>query len=190
MNLSRQSLYGSQTRTCICLHTKTQSTKMEKNKKNVKYMQIISQATNKNWQYFDCSLYREYCNTILVGTLQSHQLLRVAHKCTERELSQTHGVTQESMSTDWSLISIQTQSLALHKRKPQALALANSQTWLPLLRPSIPIGWRLRLLPVAVFIYAMQAIVSEWKPGLSHFFSLLAQTRLGILANNTASNYG
>ena len=35
------------------------------------------------------------------------------------------------------------------KRKPQetqALALASSQSWLPLLRPSIPIGWRLRLL--------------------------------------------
>ena len=28
----------------------------------------------------------------------------------------------------------------------QALALASSQSWLPLLRPSIPIGWRLRLL--------------------------------------------
>jgi len=38
---------------------------------------------------------------------------------------------------------------ALHKRKPQetqALALASSQSWLPLLRPSFPIGWRLRLL--------------------------------------------
>jgi len=37
---------------------------------------------------------------------------------------------------------------ALRKRKPQeaqALALASSQSWLPLLRPSIPIGWRLRL---------------------------------------------
>ena len=43
-------------------------------------------------------------------------------------------------------VSIQTQSLALRKRKPQetqALALASSQSWLPLLRPSIPIGWRL-----------------------------------------------
>jgi len=49
-------------------------------------------------------------------------------------------------------VSIQTQSLALRalrKRKPQetqVLALASSQSWLPLLRPSIPIGWRLRLL--------------------------------------------
>ena len=49
-------------------------------------------------------------------------------------------------------VSIQMQSLALRalrKRKPketQALALASSQSWLPLLRPSIPIGWRLRLL--------------------------------------------
>jgi len=33
-------------------------------------------------------------------------------------------------------VSIQTQSPAL----------ASSQSWLPLLRPSIPIGWRLRLL--------------------------------------------
>ena len=35
---------------------------------------------------------------------------------------------------------------ALRKRKPQetlALALASSQSWLPLLRPSIRIGWRL-----------------------------------------------
>jgi len=49
-------------------------------------------------------------------------------------------------------ISIQTQSLALRalrKRKPQetqALALESSQSWLPLLRPSIPVGSRLRLL--------------------------------------------
>jgi len=49
-------------------------------------------------------------------------------------------------------VSIQTQSLALRalrKRKPQktqALALASSHSWLPLLRPSVPIGWRLRLL--------------------------------------------
>jgi len=38
---------------------------------------------------------------------------------------------------------------ALRKRKPQetqALALESSQSWLPLLRPSIPTGWRLRLL--------------------------------------------
>jgi len=30
--------------------------------------------------------------------------------------------------------------------KTQALALASSQSWLLLFRPSIPIGWRLRLL--------------------------------------------
>ena len=38
-------------------------------------------------------------------------------------------------------VSIQTQSLALRERKPQetqALALASSQSWLPLLRPNIP----------------------------------------------------
>jgi len=48
---------------------------------------------------------------------------------------------------DLSPVSIQTQSL--RKRKPQetqALALASSQSWLPLLRLSIPIGWRLHLL--------------------------------------------
>jgi len=67
---------------------------------------------------------------------------------------------------------------ALRKRKPQetqALALTSSQSWLPLLRPSIPIGWRLRLLrdlPMqalafpAVFVYATQAIAFEWEPGL------------------------
>jgi len=71
-------------------------------------------------------------------------------------------------------VSIQTQSLALRKRKTQALALASSQSWLPLLRPSIPIGWRLRLLRenptqalafLAVFVYATHAIAFEWKPG-------------------------
>jgi len=64
-------------------------------------------------------------------------------------------------------------------RKTQALALASSQSWLPLLRPGIPIGWRLRLLRelptqalafLAVFVYAThatQAIAFEWKPGLT-----------------------
>jgi len=33
-----------------------------------------------------------------------------------------------------------------NRKKTQALVLASSQSWLPLLRPSIPIGWRLRLL--------------------------------------------
>jgi len=45
-------------------------------------------------------------------------------------------------------VSIQTQSLALRalrKRKPQETQ-ALAESWLPLLRPSIPIGWRLRLL--------------------------------------------
>jgi len=54
---------------------------------------------------------------------------------------------------------------ALRKRKPQetqALALASSQSWLPLLRPSIPIGWLLRLLREI----PTQAIAFEWKPGL------------------------
>jgi len=52
----------------------------------------------------------------------------------------------------------------LRKRKPQetqALALASSQSWLPLLRPSIPIGWRLRLLR-EIFTIAF-----EWKPGFT-----------------------
>jgi len=63
----------------------------------------------------------------------------------------------------YSPVSIQTQSLALRalcKRKSQetqALALASSQSWLLLLRPSIPIGWRLRLL---------REIAFGWKPGL------------------------
>jgi len=64
-------------------------------------------------------------------------------------------------------VSNQTQSLAMRKRKPQetqALALASSQSWLPLLRPSIPIGWRLRLLRE----YATQAIAFEWKPGFMY----------------------
>jgi len=69
---------------------------------------------------------------------------------------------------------------ALRKRKlqeTQALALASSQSWLPLLRPSIPIGWRLRLLCelptqalafLAVFVYATHATQTfEWKPGLT-----------------------
>jgi len=49
---------------------------------------------------------------------------------------------------DSSPVSLQTQLLALRKRKPQetqALALASSQSRLPLLRPSIPSGWLLRL---------------------------------------------
>ena len=62
-------------------------------------------------------------------------------------------------------VSIQTQSLPLHalrKRKPeetQVLALASSQSWLPLLRPSIPIGWRLRLLRE---IFTQQTQCVEW----------------------------
>jgi len=79
---------------------------------------------------------------------------------------------------------------ALRKRKPQetqALVLASSQSWLPLLRPSIPTGWRLRLLREAVatmigclptqllaflsvFVYAThatQTIAFKWKPGFT-----------------------
>ena len=52
---------------------------------------------------------------------------------------------------DLSPVSIHAQSLAFvnenrKNEETQALALARSQSWLPLLRPSIPIGWRLRLL--------------------------------------------
>jgi len=63
---------------------------------------------------------------------------------------------------------------ALRKRKPQemqALALASSQSWLPLLQASIPIGWRLRLLRELCqrkrlrFLRFSQAIAFEWKPG-------------------------
>jgi len=58
-------------------------------------------------------------------------------------------------------------------KETQALALASSQSWLPLLRPSIPIGWRLRLLReiLAVFVYAThatQAIAFECEPGLRY----------------------
>jgi len=61
-----------------------------------------------------------------------------------------HAVSRAA--AELSPISIQTQSLALRalrKRKPQdkqVFVLASSQSWLPLLRPCIPIGWRLRLL--------------------------------------------
>jgi len=74
----------------------------------------------------------------------------------------------------------------LRKREPQetqALALASSQSWLPLLRTSIPIGWRLRLLrEIAFFVYAThatQAIAFEWKPGLNgcELILLLAKNR-------------
>jgi len=54
---------------------------------------------------------------------------------------------QQHISGALSPVSIQTQLLALRKRKPQetqALALTSSKSWLPLLRPSIPIGWRKR----------------------------------------------
>jgi len=60
---------------------------------------------------------------------------------------------------------------ALRKRKPQetqALALASSQSWLLLLRPSISIGWRLRLLCENFTQQTQapaQAIAFEWKPG-------------------------
>ena len=69
-------------------------------------------------------------------------------------------------------VSIQTQLLALcafRKRKPQetqALALASSQSWLPLLWPSIPIGWRMRLLRETQAL-AFLAIAFEWKPGFT-----------------------
>ena len=79
------------------------------------------------------------------------------------------------------MVSIQTQSLALRalrKRKPQemqALALASSQSWLPLLRPSIPIGClpKQALAFLADFVYATQAIAFEWKPGFSYCSDIL-----------------
>ena len=65
-------------------------------------------------------------------------------------------------------VSIQTQSLVLRNRKPQE----TRQSWLPLLRPSIPIGClpTQALAFLAVFVYAthaMQAIAFEWKPGFT-----------------------
>ena len=71
------------------------------------------------------------------------------HLCTQL-CHETCGRCMQVRHSELSPVSIQTQSLALralHKRKPQetqALALASSQSWLPLLRPRIPIGWRLR----------------------------------------------
>jgi len=73
-----------------------------------------------------------------------------------------------------SAVSIQTQSLALRalrasrKRKPQetqALALASSQSWLSMLRPSIPVGWRLRLLR-EIFTQQTQALASQRKSSI------------------------
>jgi len=52
---------------------------------------------------------------------------------------------------------------ALRKRKPQetqALASASNQSWLPLLRPSIPIGWRLRLLR-EIFKQEMESVIAS-----------------------------
>jgi len=43
---------------------------------------------------------------------------------------------------------------------------------LPLLRPSIPIGWRLRLLRENYATHATQAIAFEWKPGFTLLFYL------------------
>jgi len=48
------------------------------------------------------------------------------------------------------------------KKRKRLPTLASSQSWLPLLRPSIPIGWRLRLLRENF----TRAIAFEWKPGL------------------------
>jgi len=61
------------------------------------------------------------------------------HTHTQREIERDSGRERETCKHELcvsSLVSIQTQSLAL----------ASSQSWLPPLRPSIPIGWRLRLL--------------------------------------------
>ena len=54
-------------------------------------------------------------------------------------------------------VSIQTQSLAL----------VSSQSWLPLLRPSIPIGWRLRLLR-EIFMLGRSSGNHDWL--LASFF--------------------
>jgi len=98
--------------------------------------------------------------------------------------------TAPSGCQPWSPVSIQTRSLALcalRKRKPQetqALALASSQSCLPLLRPiafllagacvcCVKISRKKTQAParafLAVFVYAThatQAIEFEWKPGL------------------------
>jgi len=81
-------------------------------------------------------------------------------------------------------VSIQTQSLALRalrKRKPQetqALALAISQSWLPLLRPSIPIGWHFsgKTTSPEVAHYVSSATLNSTH-SLTHSFLLLTLIR-------------
>jgi len=96
-------------------------------------------------------------NTTLTWTTSLGQNAELEIRCTKtmqyaRHQLRSRTCNQQQASSCSSPVSIQTQSLALRelrKRKPQetqALAFASSQSWLPLLRPSIPIGWRLRLL--------------------------------------------
>jgi len=60
----------------------------------------------------------------------------------------------------------------VNENRKQPIMVATAWSLLP---PSIPIGWRLRLLRensfLAVFVYATQAIAFEWKPGLSSFLT-------------------
>jgi len=60
---------------------------------------------------------------------------------------------------------------ALRKRKPQetqALALASSQSWLPLLRPIIPIGWRLRKRQPIGMLARTSGTARRYIPGLAY----------------------
>ena len=88
---------------------------------------------------------------------------------------------------------------ALRKRKPQEMQALASQSWLPLLRPSIHIGWRLRLLRALAFLavsvyatHATQAIAFGWKPGFRNAPSLMSFRRSlkSVLIRSFFSDYG
>jgi len=101
-----------------------------------------------NWNTGNRNAYMKYiaCNLYLIFCLffSEHNSKRKIRKWSNLAYS-TNDMVLGFQGDRWGLspVSIQTQSLALRKRKPQvtqALALASSQSWLPLLRPSIPIG--------------------------------------------------
>jgi len=74
---------------------------------------------------------------------------------------------------------------ALRKRKPQetqALALASSQSSLPLLRPSIPIGWSLRFLRFS-FTQRKRLRLNGSKPGFMRHSLNWTRKQTGSLAS-------
>jgi len=67
---------------------------------------------------------------------------------------------------------------ALRKRKPQetqALALASNQSWLPLLRPSIPIGCCLQ--PIGCSVEAVAAMIGCFPTQALAFSQVSIQTQ-------------